>query len=161
MRSLPSLEKYQVICFSTKLLYPLGGEGKWRDHEPVKSPDQVVRALNAVKPKTGTNMYLGLEAAFKYRAEGLDTVYLLSDGLPNHGQGLSEEELKEMKEADRGLLLGRHVRKKLKESWNKPGRTGRVKIHTVGFFYESPDLGSFLWALARENDGSFVGMSKP
>ena len=23
------------------------------------------------------------------------------------------------------------------------------------------DLGSFLWALARENDGSFVGMSKP
>jgi hypothetical protein len=36
-----------------------------------------------------------------------------------------------------------------------------VKINTIGFFYESPDLGSFLWALARENDGSFVGMSKP
>ena len=29
------------------------------------------------------------------------------------------------------------------------------------FFYESPDLGAFLWALARENEGSFVGMSKP
>jgi hypothetical protein len=27
--------------------------------------------------------------------------------------------------------------------------------------FKSPDLGSFLWALSRENDGSFVGMSKP
>jgi hypothetical protein len=36
-----------------------------------------------------------------------------------------------------------------------------VRINTIGFFYESPDLGAFLWALARENEGSFVGMSKP
>ena len=61
-----------------------------------------------------------------------------------------------------GLLLGRHVRRKLKEQWNKPtGRAERVKINTIGFFYESPDVGAFLWALARENDGSFVGMSRP
>ena len=37
----------------------------------------------------------------------------------------------------------------------------RVRINAVGFFYESPDVGAFLWALAREHDGSFVGMSKP
>ena len=37
----------------------------------------------------------------------------------------------------------------------------RVRINTIGFFYESPDVGAFLWALARENEGSFVGMSKP
>ena len=36
-----------------------------------------------------------------------------------------------------------------------------VRINAVGFFYESPDVGAFLWALARENEGSFVGMSKP
>jgi hypothetical protein len=42
-------------------------------------------------------------------------------------------------------------------------RTGqaRVRINTVGPFYEGPDLGAFLWALAREHEGSFVGMSKP
>ena len=37
----------------------------------------------------------------------------------------------------------------------------RVRINTIGFFFESPDVGAFLWALARENDGSFVGMSRP
>ena len=38
---------------------------------------------------------------------------------------------------------------------------GRVRINAVGFFFESPDVGAFLWALSRENDGSFVGMSRP
>ena len=36
-----------------------------------------------------------------------------------------------------------------------------MKVHAIGFFFESPDVGAFLWAMARENDGSFVGMSKP
>ena len=31
----------------------------------------------------------------------------------------------------------------------------------AAFWAESPDVGAFLWALARENEGSFVGMSKP
>ena len=58
-------------------------------------------------------------------------------------------------------MLGKYVLKTLREDWNKKATTPKVKIHTVGFFYESPDLGAFLWALSRENDGSFVGMSKP
>jgi hypothetical protein len=37
----------------------------------------------------------------------------------------------------------------------------RVRLNCIGFFYESPDVGAFLWAMSRENDGSFVGMSKP
>ena len=55
-----------------------------------------------------------------------------------------------------------HARKVLRESWNaaQPGRP-RVRVHAIGFFYESPEVGAFLWALARDNDGSFVGMSKP
>ena len=44
---------------------------------------------------------------------------------------------------------------------NDPSGRPRVRINAVGFFYESPEVGAFLWALARENDGSFVGMSKP
>ena len=54
------------------------------------------------------------------------------------------------------------MRTALKTRWNAPlvGRP-KVRINTIGFFYESPDVGAFLWALARENDGSFVGMSKP
>ena len=46
-------------------------------------------------------------------------------------------------------------------SWNPPKAADRVRINAVGFFYESPDVGAFLWAMTRENDGSFVGMSKP
>ena len=37
----------------------------------------------------------------------------------------------------------------------------RVRINSIGFFYQSPNVGAFLWNLSRENDGSFVGMSKP
>ena len=59
---------------------------------------------------------------------------------------------------ERGARLSAVIRKTLKTDWNRDlaGRP-RVHINTVGFFYESPDVGAFLWALARENDGGFVG----
>ena len=67
-----------------------------------------------------------------------------------------------MEETKKAEMLGAQVRKKLRTDWNRPALDKtRVRINTVGFFYESPDVGAFLWALARENDGSFVGMSKP
>lgn len=162
MRSLAGLQQYQVICFSTELLHPLGGRGEWQDFDPVNTPDRAVKALKAVQPKGGTNMFVAVKEAFEYakRDRGLDAVYLLSDGLPNDGEGLTEMQEKTWAADDvrRGQTLGRHVLAQLRDDWNK-GR--KVRINTIGFFYESPDLGSFLWALARENDGSFVGMSKP
>jgi hypothetical protein len=107
-------------------------------------------------------MYIALEAAFQFRGQGLDTIYLLSDGLPNIGEGLTAEQARTMTETQRTDTLSRTVRNALKTRWNAPmvGRP-RVRVNAVGFFYESPDVGAFLWALARENDGSFVGMSRP
>jgi hypothetical protein len=102
--------------------------------------------------------------AFKLRGDGLETVYLLSDGLPNQGPGLTVTQERTLAESQRGELLGRFIRQELGDKWNqatKPELPRPVRIHTVGFFYESPDLGSFLWALARENRGRFVGMSSP
>jgi hypothetical protein len=161
MRSLPKLEKYQLITFAPAIDYPLGGAGKWLEHDPKSSPEQALKALAAIKPRGGTNMYIALDEAFKYRKQGLDTIYLLSDGLPNQGEGLTPTEQKTLTGIDRGVALGKHIRAMLKSTWNRPSDGRRVRIHTIGFFYESPDLGSFLWALARENDGSFVGMSRP
>jgi hypothetical protein len=162
MRSLPGLEKFQVITFSSKAEFPLGSPGKWLDHEPRSSPGRVLKALAGIKPAGGTNLYAALEAAFDYRSSGLDTVYLLSDGLPNIGEGLTPAQARSLSEVERGAVLGRHIRTTLRTSWNRaqPVRP-RVRINTIGFFYESPDLGAFLWALARENEGSFVGMSRP
>ena len=107
-------------------------------------------------------MYAAFEAAFKLRALGLDTIYVLSDGLPNAGPGLTPEHARQMKEVERNDVYSKHVRKTLLNDWNRalPNQP-RVRINAVGFFYESPDVGAFLWALAREHDGSFVGMSKP
>jgi hypothetical protein len=162
MRSLPELEKFQVITFAKQTAFPLGGSEKWLDYDPKASAAGARKTLLAVKPGGGTNMSTALRASFRYRERGLDTIYLLSDGLPNQGEGLTEKQRRELSEIDRGLMLGRHIRKMLKDDWNKAGKgRPRVKINTIGFFYESPDLGAFLWALARENDGSFVGMSKP
>jgi hypothetical protein len=119
--------------------------------------------MSAVKPVEDTNMYAAFEEAFKYRARGLDTIYLLSDGLPTSGPGLSPTQERTLtNETDRSALLSRHVRRTLATAWNRPeSGKPKVRINSIGFFYESPDVGAFLWAMSRENDGSFVGMSKP
>ncbi len=162
MRSLPELEKFQVLTFAERVTYLLGSEGNWLDYDPKSTPDRVLEALAAVRPKGGTNMYAAFAAAFRMRAAGLDTVYLFSDGLPNLGEGLTLEQARTLKEVEQGDVLGKYIRRKLKADWNNPGSSGRrVRINALGFFYESPDVGAFLWALARENDGGFVGMSRP
>ncbi len=161
-RSLPELTHFQLVLFADKVLFPLGSEGQWLMHDPANSPELVRKALTTVTPKGNTNMYAALEAAFKYRAQGLDTVYFFSDGLPNVGEGLTATAAKTLGEMEKAALLGKHIRTKLKNDWNAAaGGRPRVRVHAVGFFYESPDLGAFLWALARENEGSFVGMSRP
>jgi hypothetical protein len=72
------------------------------------------------------------------------------------------DEARNLKEVDLSERLGKYIRRMMNSQWNsKVSPHPRVKINTIGFFYESPDVGSFLWALARENDGSFVGMSRP
>jgi Mg-chelatase subunit ChlD len=140
----------------------VGYEDRWLDYDPKTSVDRVGRALAAIKPRGNTNMYAAFETAFRYRDRGLDTIYVLSDGLPNIGEGLTLEVAKSLKEFERSEILSKHVRKTLRTDWNRTiAGKARVRIHTIGFFYESPDVGAFLWALARENDGSFVGMSKP
>jgi hypothetical protein len=98
--------------------------------------------------------------AFRFRESGLDTIYVLSDGLPNAGEGLPVG--KNLTDSQKTDLLSKHLRNKLRTEWNRPiaGRS-RVRINTIGYFFESPDVGAFLWALAREHDGSFVGMSRP
>jgi hypothetical protein len=163
MRSLPDLEKFQVILFSDRISYLVGNDGNWLDFDPRTSVDQVARNLAAIKPRGNTDMHIAFETAFRFRPQGLDTIYVFSDGLPNIGAGLSPEAARTLKESDRSEILSKYIRQKLKAEWNRSysGGQPKVRINAVGFFYESPDVGAFLWALARENDGSFVGMSKP
>jgi hypothetical protein len=159
MGSLPDLKKYQVILFSDKVVYPLGQERKWLDYEAGTSQKSSVDSLGTVVPKGATNMYAAFEEAFTFRADGLDTIYVLSDGLPNLGPGVSTTST--LTESQKTELLSKRVRQTLKTLWNRSLEGQRVRINTIGFFFESPDVGAFLWALAREHDGSFVGMSKP
>jgi septal ring factor EnvC (AmiA/AmiB activator) len=162
MRSLPDLEKFHVIVFSDKVDYVLGHSDRWLDFDPKTSADEVVKALEKIKPNGSTDMYSAFQAAFRFKQAGMDTIYLFSDGLPNVGPTLTEEQVRNLTEQQRGEILGRQIRRTLATDWNAPvnGRP-RVRINSVGFFFESPDVGAFLWALSRENDGSFVGMSKP
>jgi len=165
MRSVVGLEKYQVVIFSSSAKWLLGA-GEWQEYTGEKSIEDVKKALSAVKPHDDTNLHAGMEKAFSLRdSGGLDVIYLFSDGLPTSGPGLTlAEQTRQppLNELELGERLGKHIRKTLSDSWNRPA-TGkpRVKIHAVGFFFESPDVGAFLWALARENEGSFVGMSRP
>lgn len=162
LRSMPDVEQYQVITFAKEVDFPLGGNGRWLRYNPATTPENVTRALRGITPSGGTNMYAAMETAFGYRNLGMDTIYLLSDGLPNQGEGLTAIDRSTLGELQRSQKLGRYILSKLKASWNRPLKgSPRVSINTIGFFYESPDLGAFLWALARDNEGSFVGMSTP
>jgi hypothetical protein len=159
MRSLPDLEAYQVITFSRQAdkLFA-GGFLPYRGEESIRS---VGEKLKQIEPVGDTNLFSGLDLAFQLRRDGLDTIYFFSDGLPTSGPGLSIEQAK-LVDVQRSELLGKHIRDTLNREWNAADARGkRVRINTIGFFYESPDVGAFLWALARENDGSFVGMSRP
>jgi hypothetical protein len=165
MRSVAGLEQYQVVVFSSTAKW-LIGNGEWQDYAGERSVESVKTALLNVKPYDDTNLYAGLEKAFSLRNPGnLDTIYLFSDGLPTSGPGLSVAQQTAnppLKEIERSEILGKHIRRTLSENWNRPlAGKPKVKVHAVGFFFESPDVGAFLWALARENDGSFVGMSRP
>jgi hypothetical protein len=169
MKSLPDLESYQLVIFSRAAKFPLGQGGQWLRYDSKNSPDLVERTLLADenKPDGGTNMYAGLEAAFRMRTEPadrkpLDTVYLFSDGLPNQGTGVDPALARTLSETELGRRLGDYVRKTLNNEWNRPiPNMPKVHIHSIGFYYDSPDVGAFLWALSRDNEGSFVGMSKP
>jgi hypothetical protein len=161
MRSLPDLKQYQVIVFSEQFSYPLGRQGYWLDYDPKASAQATVDRLKRVVPRGDTNMSAAIAEAFRYRPQEMDTLYLLSDGLPNLGDGLPAKAAA-LKETEKSLHLSRYVRQTLQTWWNRPqpGRP-RVRINTIGFYFDSPEVGAFLWALARENDGGFVGMSQP
>jgi predicted nucleic acid-binding Zn-ribbon protein len=160
MRSLPDLKQYQVIVFSDRLSYPLGRPGYWVDYDAKTSVPDTVERLKRVVPQGETNMSAAFAEAFRYRPLEMDTIYLLSDGLPNLGDGVPQ--VVGLTEGQKTGYLSRYVRQTLKTWWNRelPGRP-RVRINTIGFFFDTPEVGAFLWALARENDGSFVGMSNP
>jgi hypothetical protein len=164
MRSIPGLEKYQVIIFSSSARW-LFGNGEWMEYIGEKSIEAVTSALLQVKPYDDTNLYAGLELAFRLKPSGLDAIYLFSDGLPTSGPGLTQAEMNRqppLSESELGDRLGRYLRRTLNTDWNRPapGRQ-KVLIHSVGFYFDSPEVGAFLWSLSRENGGSFVGMSKP
>jgi len=158
MRSLPSLDQFQVVIFSRTARH-LFDTKEWIPYRGEASVKQVTDALTDTLVGSDTNLYTAFDLAFKFRDTGLDTVYLFSDGLPTSGPGLTAEQDKYFNDNQRVDALAKYLRTTLKTTWNT-ART-KVKINSIGFFYESPEVGAFLWALSRENDGSFVGMSKP
>ena len=119
--------------------------------------------LLKVVPEGDTNLYSAFDLAFGLRSQGLDTIYLFSDGLPTSGPGLTTaQENANLDEAKRSEILGDFLLYQLRTRWNPTTASSvRVRINSIGFFYQSPNVGAFLWSLSRENDGSFVGMSRP
>src|SRR5262249_54554657 len=92
MRSIPGLEKYQVIVFSSSAKW-LFGNGQWQDYAGQKSVDEVTTALLKEKPYDDTNLHAGLELAFRLRNPGgLDAIYLFSDGLPTTDPAITDAE---------------------------------------------------------------------
>ncbi len=160
MRSLPDLEFYQIVLFSRTSRYLEAG-GTWQRYNGEETLNVIREKLLDEDPVGDTNMYDAFDLAFRLKASGLDTIYLFSDGLPTSGQGIPPDLTKPLTETQRSDYLTKHVRQTLRLVWNPERDAKRVKINSIGFFFESNEVGAFLWALSRENNGSFVGMNKP
>jgi septal ring factor EnvC (AmiA/AmiB activator) len=160
IRSLPDVSHYQVIVFAEGVWYPMGKVGQWLPFDPKTSPKSMEDALRRIEPKGGTKMRPAFAEAFRFRETGLDTIYLVSDGLPNDDDNLPPEVTK-LQEVERTTYLSQQIRQLLKTVWNRPINNQTVRINAIGFYFDSPEVGAFLWALARENNGGFVGMSSP
>jgi len=158
MKSIPTLQRFQVILFSDKATYLYDHPVEWLKYEGPQTAKKVRDDLRKIKVEGNTNMNDGLAEAFRFRKLKLDTIYLFSDGLPNAGPGVPVS-IARPTEAQKNLYLSKHVRDKLKTDWNAAQDGFKdVRINAVGFFFESPDVGAFLWAMAREHKGSFVGL---
>ncbi len=160
MKSVRSMKRYQIILFSDKTSYLFGKRGEWLGYAGADTAMMARDTLRKVKPDGNTNMHDAFDEAFSYRKSKvkLDTIYLFSDGLPNVGLGIPAD-LAKSTEAKRSFYLSKAVREKLAFDWNrKADDSPQVRINSVGFFFESPDVGAFLWALSREHRGSFVGL---
>jgi septal ring factor EnvC (AmiA/AmiB activator) len=161
LRSLPDLTHYQVLLFSDQVRYLHGHAGEWLVFDPGRSPEETVAALRRLDPQGGTKMAPAFAEAFRFRTLGLDTLYLFSDGLPNDDDQLPDE-VANLPEAQRTVWLCQQIRQRLRNEWNRPlPGLPPVRIQTIGFYFDSPEVGAFLWALAREHQGGFVGMSRP
>ena len=160
MKSIPDLEQFQVVLFSTTAHYLYSRPG-WQKYNGAESAMQVTDRIKTLTPKGDTNLYAAFDLAFRFRDQGLDTIYLFSDGLPTTGPGLEGIRSESLSNTEKSNILGTYLRNTIKIQWNSERARRRVKINAIGFYFESPDLGAFLWSLARENEGSFVGMSRP
>ncbi|MFQ5845154.1 MAG: VWA domain-containing protein, partial [Planctomycetota bacterium] len=137
--------RFNVITFA-------GSPSSWRKGELVPATAQNKRKATEwigrrLKPRGGTNTHDTLLLALQQHP-GLDTLYLLSDGLPTAGRSVVPEEI---------LARVRHA-----------NRLRQVRIHTIGLVLggtedpAAPGLGEreqmtrFMSRLAEQNDGRFV-----
>ena len=86
--------------------------------------------LSRQKPRGGTNLYDALKKALL--SQGVDSIFLLSDGLPETGAYTKPEEI-------------------LREI-GKLNRSRRIAIHVVAIGFDT----EFLEQLAEQNDGRYV-----
>ena len=118
--------KVNVVFFGTKV-------HTWSDNlrELGKnSRRELAEHLNRQKPLGDTNLYGGLELALSM--DGVDTIYLLSDGEPSSGRFVVDEEI-------------------LREIGKRNKRL-RVQIHCISLDEDSP----LLKKLAEQSGGTYV-----
>lgn len=134
IRMLPEDARFNVLFYNRDARF-LNPDGLL---EATKSNrERAQRFIDGVEPTGRTNIFDTLERALA--AGDVDTVFLLSDGMPNCGQYESSEEIRDQ---IRGL---------------NPGP--RLVIHTI---YTGEEKGGeeLMRRLAEENGGTFVDRSK-
>lgn len=125
--------RYNLVAFNDRARPWLTREGMSEFGKAGKRTDDAREYLDALSPNGGTNLYDGLRAAFD--DPDVDTIYLLSDGVPSQGEFVVPE------------LIRRSV-----DAWNAHRH---VTVHSLvmGLDAESHPLAR---QLAEDSGGQYV-----
>ncbi|EAR93541.2 Von willebrand factor type A (vWA) domain was originally protein (macronuclear) [Tetrahymena thermophila SB210] len=140
---LKKYQKFNIITFSNQATY-------WKPDVIDATPENILAAItyiNKLGTSGATNISGGLDLAFRSK-EVLNTIYLLSDGVPNSG-----------------VMTIEGIKKYLTDK--NQNRQEKVKINTISFILGGPENQQertlsfeFLNAIADATNGSFKGISE-
>jgi hypothetical protein len=141
---------FAVLAFSSDVV-PVVAKKRGNKYYPIlmtsKTREEVLEQILTLNASGFTRTDLAFETAFQF--EGINTIYLLSDGYPQRDPKLGSlpypKQLQVTQELMREILI--FVRHKN----HLEGR--RWEIHTLGF--PKANLGNFLYNLAAQNYGEY------
>ena len=149
LAQLPAYSRFQVYQFNTQANAIVEDtEGQWLDASETLDIENAIEGINTVVPNGGTSLYHALATINQFEQQP-DNIFLLTDGLPNHGKAAPRTK----------LVSGEQRKRYFFEAYGLLPRG--IPVNTILFPMEGdPEAAALFWQLALDRGGSFLAPSR-